>query len=25
VTCEAGAGSIATDNWHGFLHDGHLA
>jgi hypothetical protein len=23
-TCEAGAGSIATKGWHGFLHHGHL-
>lgn len=24
-TCGAGAGSIQTDNWHGFLHHGRLA
>jgi hypothetical protein len=24
VTCAAGAGSIATGKWHGFLHKGHL-
>lgn len=24
VTCSAGAGSIATGKWHGFLHNGHL-
>ena len=23
-TCAAGAGSIATGKWHGFLHSGHL-
>jgi len=23
-TCNAGAGSIATSRWHGFLHNGHL-
>jgi hypothetical protein len=23
-TCAAGAGSIVTDKWHGFLHHGHL-
>lgn len=23
-TCQAGAGSIATPGWHGFLHAGHL-
>lgn len=23
-TCQAGAGSIAATNWHGFLHHGHL-
>lgn len=23
-TCNAGAGSIATTRWHGFLHNGHL-
>lgn len=23
-TCAAGAGSIATPKWHGFLHNGHL-
>lgn len=23
-TCSAGAGSIATPGWHGFLHNGHL-
>lgn len=23
-TCAAGAGSIATSKWHGFLHNGHL-
>lgn len=23
-TCSAGAGSIATPNWHGFLHNGYL-
>lgn len=25
LTCSAGAGSIATPNWHGFLRDGVLA
>jgi hypothetical protein len=24
-TCGAGAGSIQTSNWHGFLHNGELA
>lgn len=24
VTCAAGAGSIATSKWHGFLHNGQL-
>jgi hypothetical protein len=24
LTCGAGAGSIIVDNWHGFLHNGHL-
>ena len=24
-TCAAGAGSIQTSNWHGFLHNGELA
>lgn len=24
ITCAAGAGSIATDRYHGFLHRGHL-
>ena len=23
-TCAAGAGSILTSKWHGFLHNGHL-
>lgn len=23
-TCDAGAGSIQTDSWHGFLRDGYL-
>jgi hypothetical protein len=23
-TCAAGAGSIETPKWHGFLHNGHL-
>jgi hypothetical protein len=23
-TCQAGAGSIVSGNWHGFLHNGQL-